>query len=86
MQVRLGHSDILPQYCIQVIVCSSKVPGKKEKEAERFYSQDKVLHDTGYDGMIALGYAQKVSFLQEIQERNQFRTACGKITPRSYLR
>lgn len=49
-----------------------------EEHAQQFYAQDKVLHATGYDAMIAYGYRRKLEFLQELQSGISF----GKLYER----
>lgn len=49
-----------------------------EEDAKFLYAQDKVLHATGYDAMIAYGYRRKMEFLQELQNGVSF----GKLNER----
>lgn len=62
----------------------SAVPGKEE--AERLYAQDKVLHDTGYDRMIAFGYEQKTAFLREMQRGTSFGKLLEKEISQSMIK
>ena len=43
-----------------------------QEDAKHLYAQDKVLHATGYDAMIANGYRRKMEFLQELQNGVSF--------------
>lgn len=50
-----------------------------EEDAKLLYAQDKVLHATGYDAIIAQGYRWKVAFLEELQSGVSFGTLYKRI-------
>lgn len=50
-----------------------------EEDAKLFYAQDKVLHATGYDAIIAQGYRWKVAFLEELVSGISFGTLYERI-------
>ena len=49
-----------------------------QEDVKFLYAQDKVLHATGYDAIIAQGYRWKVAFLEELQSGVSF----GKLYER----